>query len=386
MESFFRAVIRFRWLVIGLVLGSSVLAVLPIQTLRFETDIEAMFPFDDPIVAYSRVVEERFGIRDLIMIGVLNDNPDENGVFNPRTLGIVKEFSERLALLPGIKAIRDEDVASIATMDNITGTVDGMNVEPFMEAVPNTQTALSNLKQAIFANSMFVNWVVSEDGTGLLIMAKMEPSEGTQEGSAQRMTVYHSIRDMVEAKKATGVPEAFHIAGRGALEVTLSEEEARDMGNFLPLILVVLLGTLYCTYRSLRGVLLPLAVVVVSVIWTLGIMAAANVPMYTFSTMIPVVLMALGVADGIHILSRYYEEILEHPETSSAEAVVAAMLEMWQPVVFTSLTTTAGFLSFLTAPIPPIQKFGLFTAIGVLAAMVFSLTFSQPCCPCYRPR
>ncbi len=375
MESFFRAVIRFRWLVIGLVLGSTVLAAFPIQTLRFDNDVEAMFPFDDPILAYSRVVEERFGIRDLIMIGVLNDNPDENGVFNPRTLGIVKEFSERLALLPGIKAIRDEDVASIATMDNITGTVDGMNVEPFMEAVPNTQTALSNLKQAIFANSMFVNWVVSEDGTGLLIMAKMEPSEGTQEGSAQRMTVYHSIRDMVEAKKATGVPEAFHIAGRGALEVTLSEEEARDMGNFLPLTLVVLMGTLYCTYRSLRGVLLPLAVVVVSVIWTVGIMAALGIPMYFVTSIMPVVLMAIGVANGIHILSRYYEELLEHPDISSADAVIVTMREMWLPVILTSLTTAAGFLSFLTATVVPVRYFGVFSGVGILAAMVFSLTF-----------
>jgi predicted RND superfamily exporter protein len=186
MEAFFRAVIRFRWLVIGLVLGSTVLAVLPIQTLRFDNDVEAMFPFDDPILAYSRVVEERFGIRDLIMIGVLNDNADENGVFNPRTLGIVKEFSERLALQPGIKAIRDEDVASIATMDNITGTVDGINVDPFMEAVPDAANALADLKQAIFANHMFVNWVVSQDGTGMLIMAKMEPGEGIEKVRLRR--------------------------------------------------------------------------------------------------------------------------------------------------------------------------------------------------------
>ena len=375
MEAFFRAIIRFRWLVIGLVLGSTVLAALPIQTLRFDNDVEAMFPFDDPILAYSRVVEERFGIRDLIMIGVLNDNADENGVFNPRTLGIVKEFSERLALLPGIKAIRDEDVASIATMDNITGTVDGINVDPFMETVPDTPPALSSLKQAIFANHMFVNWVVSEDGTGLLIMAKMEPVEGTQAGTAQRMTVYTSIRDMVQAKKATGVPEAFHIAGRGALEVTLSEEEARDMATFLPLTLVVLMGTLYCTYRSLRGVLLPLAVVVVSVIWTVGIMAALGIPMYFVTSIMPVVLMAIGVANGIHILSRYYEELLEHPDISSADAVIVTMREMWLPVILTSLTTAAGFLSFLTATVVPVRYFGVFSGVGILAAMLFSLTF-----------
>ena len=375
MESFFRAVIRFRWLVITLVLGSTVLAALPIQTLRFEGDVEASFPPNDPILDYNEMVEVRFGVRDLIMIGVLNDNPNENGVFNPRTLGIVKEFSERVALLPGIKAIRDEDVASIATMDNITGTVDGMNVDPFMEAVPDAPTALSNLKQALFANSMFVNWVVSQDGTGLLIMAKMEPSEDAQESATTRVAVYNTIRDMVEAKKATGVPEEFHIAGRGALESNFSEEGQRDMATFLPLVLIVIVGTLYCTFRSLRGVLLPLAVVVVSVIWTLGLMAALGIPMFFTSSMMPVVLMAIGVADGIHILSRYYDELLEHPDISSSDAVLVTMGEMWQPVILTSLTTAAGFLSFLTGALLSVRHFGVFSGVGILAAMVFSLTF-----------
>ena len=120
---------------------------------------------------------------------------------------------------------------------------------------------------------------------------------------------------------------------------------------------------------------LPFSVVVVSVIWALGIMAAVGVPMYFVSTMMPVILMAIGVAYGIHILGRYYDELLEHPEASASEAVLAAMRELWLPVVFTGLTTAAGFLSFLTASMLPIRYFGVFTAVGVLAAMVFSLTF-----------
>ncbi len=374
MESFFRWIVRFRWLVIGLALASTVVAALPLQTLRFEGDVEANFPADDPVIGYNRMIEERFGIRDLIMVGVFNNNPDENGVFNPRTLGIVKEFSEKIALLPGIKAVRDEDVASVATMDNITGTVDGLNVDPFMEVVPHTPAALESLKHRLFANHMFVNWVVSQDGTGLLVMAKMEPSEGTQESSARRMAVYTTIRDMVQDKEASGVPESFHIAGRGALEVNFEQEGRRDMETFLPLILVVIVTTLYSTYRSLRGVLLPLAVVIAAVIWTLGIMAAVGIPMFFVTSMMPVVLMAVGVADGIHILSRYYDELLEHPNTSSSEAVIVAMREMWRPVILTSLTTAAGFLSFLTAAMVPVRYFGVFTGVGILAAMVFSLT------------
>ena len=377
MESVFRSIIRFRWLIIVLVLGCTVVAWLQISKLRFETDLEAMIPLDDPVQAYSDVVEDRFGIRDLIIIGVLNNNPDENGVFNPRTLGIVKELSEKIALIPGIQAVRDEDVASVATMDNITGTADGMAVDPFMEDVPHAAEALATLKTNLFANSMFVNWLVSPDGTGLLISAKMEGSGGTLEGVTRRAAVYNAIRDMVQAKRDAGVPEKFYIAGRGALEVTIGEYGNQDMARFMPLVLLVILGTLYLTYRSIRGVLLPVAVVIGSVIWTIGLMAAAEVPMMHITTIMPVVLMAVGVADGIHILSCYYDKILEHPEQSeisSPEVVVAAMVEMWKPVVLTSLTTAAGFLSFLTAPMPPVQHFGLFSSFGVLAAMVFSLT------------
>ncbi len=377
MESVFRSIIRFRWLIIVLVLGCTVVAWLQISKLRFETDLEAMIPLDDPVQAYSDVVEDRFGIRDLIIIGVLNNNPDENGVFNPRTLGIVKELSEKIALIPGIQAVRDEDVASVATMDNITGTADGMAVDPFMEDVPHAAEALATLKTNLFANSMFVNWLVSPDGTGLLISAKMEGSGGTLEGVTRRAAVYNAIRDMVQAKRGAGGPEKFYIAGRGALEVTIGEYGNQDMARFMPLVLLVILGTLYLTYRSIRGVLLPVAVVIGSVIWTIGLMAAAEVPMMHITSIMPVVLMAVGVADGIHILSCYYDGILAQPdqfEISSTEVVVAAMVEMWKPVVLTSLTTAAGFLSFLTAPMPPVQHFGLFSSFGVLAAMVFSLT------------
>ncbi len=375
MESFFRWIIRLRYLVIILTLVWTGLAWVQLGSLHFEGDGDAFIPKNDPVMRYNDIVEDRFGIRDLIIVGVLNKDPDENGVFNPRTLATIREFSEKIALLPGIKAIRDEDVASVATLDNITGTVDGMAVEPFMETVPTSPEALNTLKQALFDNAMFVNWVVSQDGTGMLIMAKMEPGEGTVEGSAKRMAIYTTIRDMVQAKIDAGAPEEFHIAGVGAMEVTFEEDMRRDMEMFMPLVVLVVLGSLYCTYRSVRGVLLPLAVVIVAVIWTLGIMAALGVPMYSISTMMPVVLMAIGVADGIHILSRYYDELLERPDSTSPDAVFAAMREMWQPVVFTSLTTAAGFLSFLTSNILPIRYFGIFTALGVLAAMVFSITF-----------
>ena len=96
MEAFFRLIIRFRFLVIAAVVGCTIVAGMQMRNLRFESDAEAMIPPDDPVQRYNDLIEDRFGIRDLIIVGVLNDNPEENGVFNPRTLGIVKEFSEKV--------------------------------------------------------------------------------------------------------------------------------------------------------------------------------------------------------------------------------------------------------------------------------------------------
>ena len=375
MASFFRGVIRFRAAMVTAILAATLLAVFQLRTLHFESDTEAIIPPTDPVQHYNNVVEERFGLRDLVILGILNDNAEENGVFNPRTLGIVAEFSQKIAQLPGILAVRDEDVASVATLDHITGTADGMSVRPLMPTIPQTPADLAALKQTLFGTAMYVGWLVSQDGTGLLIMAKMESSDGTPAGDAQRTAVYRTIRTMIEEKQAAGFPEEFHVAGRGPMEATYAEDVRQDVAAFTPLVFAIVIGTLYVTYRSLRGVVLPLAVVVVSVLWTLGLMATVGVPMDFVTTMMPVVLMAVGVADGIHILSRYYDEIRTHPHLSGSEAVVVAMEEMWRPVVLTSLTTAAGFLSFLTAVLVPVRFFGLFTAVGVLAAMVFSLTF-----------
>ena len=106
MESFFRGIIRFRYLVIVLILACTGVAWVQLQSLRFEGDADAFIPKNDPVMSYNDLVEERFGIRDLIVIGVLNKNPDENGVFNPRTLATIKEFSETMTTAKGSKTPR----------------------------------------------------------------------------------------------------------------------------------------------------------------------------------------------------------------------------------------------------------------------------------------
>jgi predicted RND superfamily exporter protein len=84
-------------------------------------------------------------------------------------------------------------------------------------------------------------------------------------------------------------------------------------------------------------------------------------------------LIAIGVADGIHIYNHLHLYMLEHPNSSKADAVKDVVKGMWKPVMMTSVTTAVGFISLLTSQVYPIKYFGLFTAFGVMVAMLFSL-------------
>jgi len=115
-------------------------------------------------------------------------------------------------------------------------------------------------------------------------------------------------------------------------------------------------------------------VVFFSVLWAFGMMALVNIPIYAVSTMIPVMLIAIGVADGIHLYSHLQLFLRKNPDASKKEASIDMIKNMWKPVVMTSITTAVGFISLLSSQVYPIKYFGIFTAFGVLAAMLFSLT------------
>jgi predicted RND superfamily exporter protein len=130
-------------------------------------------------------------------------------------------------------------------------------------------------------------------------------------------------------------------------------------------------------FRSLRGLMLPLAGVIFSVVWSMGLMSFFKIPIYPMTTMIPILLMAMGVAYGLHVVTRYYiihqEQRGANPHVTAREVTIITMMELWSPLIMASTTDAAGFLSLLTSKIKPIFHTGVFTSIGLLVALAFSL-------------
>jgi len=323
---------------------------------RMETDLDKYMPQQHPAFIYSNQAEKWFDIKDGIIIALEN----KDGVFNAQTLQKVKDLTKELQQM---EEIEKNDVTSLYTADNIVGTEDGMDVKAFFKRVPRSDEKLQELRQRVRDNDMVFGRLVSTDETVTVIIARIGDDVFSQD-------FYHRIIKV--GQKYEG-PEKVYIAGRPIVEGTMAYLGPKDMKRMVPIVILVIILVLFLVLRNIRSTFFTLLVVLFSTIWAFGLMAAFHIPVYAVSTMIPVMLIAIGVADGIHLYSHLYMFLKQNPLADKKEAVADMMRGMWRPVVMTSVTTAVGFISLLTSQVYPIKYFGIFTAFGVMAAMIFSL-------------
>ncbi len=358
MEKILNKFLKVPYLILGVILLITVLFIFPMKNnTRMETNLDKYMPEDHPAFIYSDKAEKWFNIQDGIIIAIEN----KDGVYNYETLDIVKKLTKKLQKF---KEIEKADVTSLYTADNIVGTEDGMDVKAFFKKVPKTNEKLTSLRSKVKANEMIFGRLVSTDETVTVVIAGINDGVFTQE-------FYQEI--LTTAKEFETENNKLYVAGRPIVEGTMALLGPADMKKMVPIVLLVITLVLYLTLRSVPSTILTMLVVFFSTIWAFGLMAVVNIPIYAVSTMIPVMLIAIGVADGIHLYSHLHLYMRKHPDTTKIDAVKDMIKHMWSPVVMTSITTAVGFISLLTSQVYPIKYFGIFTAFGVMAAMVFSL-------------
>ena len=331
-------------------------AIAAVGGFRIETDLDEYMPNDHPAFVYARAAEQRFNIADGVLVALYH--PD--GIYRPETLAKIDALGTALGELPGIEA---DDTMSLATADNISADDWGLTVEPFIDGIPSSAEELRRLEEAVRSNPMIHGRIVSEDGTATLIIAR--PGE---EGFSD--SLYEDIRALVGNFEG---PEEIYVAGRPIVEGALAELGPADMARMGPIVLIVIAVVLLLVLRSVRNMILSMIVVALSVIWTFGLMAMLGIPVYAVSTMIPVMLIAIGVAYSIHIFNSATVYLEEHPTATGRHLADHAIATITRPVVMAAITTVVGFLSLLTSAVLPVRYFGLFTAFGVFSAMILSL-------------
>lgn len=380
------------------------LAVAP-GTLRLQlrTDGHALVPHDAPEIRLDRSIRDEFGTEDPVVVLITSDHPA--GIFNAHTVKLVQTLTDRFATIEGV---RRADVFSLATEHGHRVRQGTLHFRRLLEPMPTTREQLDTLRDDLRVLELYTGTLVSYDGTATSILV------GTPHG-VNRIELCETIQGIIASQG--DIPEQTHIIGAPVAEALLGSHLLEDLGvpsawlgftpwggsdndawhwpttlhelrrflghnaGLVPIALAVMTIVFVLCFRSGPAAVLPLMEVGACLVVVFGLMGWFDVPIYLTIAVMPVILTAIGVADEIHIFSRYAE--LMRARALNAEGVGAAdrvrvvlatMDEMWVPVVKTSITTAVGFLSFALSPIAPVQAFGLFTAVGIVFCMLWSLT------------
>ncbi|MBN2352671.1 MAG: MMPL family transporter [Spirochaetales bacterium] len=348
------------WIIIGtvaLVFGFSLLIV----TLRFENDMTGWVDRDSSIGRMPYYINDRFGSNTPLLVAV-----DCGDVFTERNLNRLKTFTDELSRLKnetGEAVV--EAVTSLANVEDITAVPGGIQVEKLIRyPLPSDPVALAAIKDRVLSKKNYSGTIVSRDGKIALVVVK--PRINLKADMV-------AFRVKEAAQRVFPDDASLYYSGSPFLLNSIAQIVLRDLVLLVPLVTVLVLGILFLSFRTLRGVVLPLVTVLCSTGLMMGVMALAGTALNVLSSAVPVILIAVGSAYGIHVINAYYENARRLLDRK--EIVAATLREVALPVLMAGLTTMVGFLSNVISDVKLIKTFGLYTAVGVAFAVVIALVF-----------
>lgn len=355
MRKLAELVIKFRVPIIVLAVIFTGFFGYQLKNITINSDILSYLQQDDPLVMLFNEVGHKFGGNSLAMVALESDD-----AFSHTNLTRVNEITRQFKEINEVS-----HVMSLTDILDIKKTEWGLEIGKLIDKdnIPEDAETLGQLKNYTLGKNMYRGSLVSDDGKIAVIIARLKED-------ADKIATGNRMKTIVEETQGN---QKIYYGGIPFQMIFLINIIQSDIVKLVPIVILLVMGILFMSYRSLRGVFLPLSCVLMSTVWVIGIMSLLNIPLTIISDGMPVLLIAIGSAYGIHMLSKYNEDV-SHGD-GKIQGIKEALSEVGIPILLAGVTTLIGFLAFLSSSLAPIQEFGIFASLGVAFAMIISITF-----------
>jgi len=385
-ETFAHLIYRWRWVVLLLMLSVAAGLASQMPKLTTATSNESFLHSDDPILLAYNDFRDQFGRDELIIIAI--QPPD---VFDLKFLKRLKALHEDIeAKVPHVN-----EITSLVNVRNTRGDGDQLIVEDLLEKWPQNKDELMALKKRVMSNPLYINRLISEDGgfTTVIIQTNSfsgedndldftsgfddaeKSSKDSQKGRPVFLTEKENAAVVMSVSKIVNRYQAddfrLYLAGSPVVTTLTKISMKKDMMLFIILAVLTIGLCLFLMFRRFTGVALPLLIVMLTLISTLGLMALTGVPVTTVTMVLPSFILAVGVGDSVHVLAIFYRYLGKTGKKK--DSIVHAMGHSGLAIVMTSLTTAAGLASFSTAEVASVADLGVFAGVGVMLALVYTI-------------
>ena len=373
------------WLFIIVIVSMVAGLAAQLPKLHLDTSNESFLHKNDPTLSIYDKFKDQFGWDEFIIIAI---EPSE--VFN-------------LAFLKKLKILHDDladnvshlsDITSMVNARNTRGEEDRLIVEDLLDKFPQNEADLSDLKERVMSNPLYLNRLISPDGrmTSIVLETDISVTEGEetdvlagfdedkpdiqQAGEKPTMTkddiayqAVDTVKNIIEKYQADDFK--IYLAGSPVVTKAIKLYMIRDTGKFLVLAVLTIGLCLFIMFRRISGVLLTLLVVILALISTLGLMALYGIAFTVPDMILPSFLLAVGVGAVVHVLALAYHRF--DTKGDKKEAVIYALGHSGLAILLTSLTTAAGLVSFATTELAPVAFLGIFAGSGVMMSLVYTI-------------
>lgn len=351
MQKLANFITKYAWPIFILIIIITIFAAIQAKNLKIEDDITKYISEDDPDIKFYGEVMDKFGGSQMNVSMISLEYED---LFTLENLESIKSITERLETAPFVKSVN-----SFLNMPKIITTDVGLEVKDLVEVFPKNDEEAKELKLSLLDDKLVKGKFISEDGNVALLMV-----ESVKDIEDEKLIA--ELENIIEPLK--GQTLQVHYFGMPFIMAEMSEGSWKTMRLGIIAALTVLFILFFC-FRSVRGVLLPLAVALLSSIWVMGFVASIGRSATMMISAIPVLMISLATAYGIHFISRYYEE---RHNLDPVKAVNMTIRAIFVPILMSALTTMAGFLSLTAAIVRPMTEFGFFTTLGIFFAFVLA--------------
>ena len=332
------AMIDFRWPLLAWAGVLTLAAFWPASQLQFDRSIESIFPSDDPrLTSYLRL-KETFGGNEIVL--AVYEDPElfaEDGAGLER----VTQIRESLAKVDGVKAVLGID-------------------QPLGKAIlePTPDGVAARVRE------VFAGYTHSADGKTVSLACMLKPRGETE--TSRRETIA-ALRDVVQnqlpAPLSPGVLTGEPVMVSDGFRFV--EADGRRLGWATTILLTLVI---IACFRSLRWVIIPIAIVQATLLWTRATLVISRLQLSMVSSMLTAVVTVIGIATVVHVIVRF--RAARDGGRSPRDALTHALALLLLPIIWACCTDAAGFAALLVTDVGPVRDFGVMMAIGALLVIV----------------
>ena len=361
MEKFF----KHPWVAVGVIALITVFFALQLPKVEMENNNINLLPKENQARINLNYVDDTFGGQAVILVGL--ERPFCS-VFEEGFLARVREF---VYAVEGMELVKSID--SIISTQYITGIDDSIIVTDLVpEDFAGTPEEIAELRLRIASWDLYQGFLISENfsATQVLITLNVRAEDVSTPMVSQTLLDIRNLAGNIFTSE-----ETVYFTGLPVINDLINAASINDIVFLIPFVIIVVLLMLFISFRRLIFVVLPLLTVIIAVIWAIGITPLLGIKLSVLTTILPIIIIAVGSAYSIHMITHYSKgtqhKILTHDE--HRDFVFELVRKLIKPVFLAAITTIAGFTSLCFTPIIPMQEFGICGAIGVFVAFIMTV-------------